>query len=81
MLAVHDQGLLQSAKVKAEYAVSTALELEADALFRIGKSEQGIAKLQRFSTSIRRARSSETSCARSTSSSASSGIRIASPTA
>jgi len=40
--------LLQSNKARAEHDVSAALELLADALFRIGKTEDGIAKLQRF---------------------------------
>jgi hypothetical protein len=42
------ESLLRSNKVGAEYEVSAALELAADALFRIGKTEQGVGKLQRF---------------------------------
>jgi TolB-like protein len=40
--------LLRSNKASADRQVSSALELQADALFRIGKTEQGVAKLQRF---------------------------------
>jgi TolB-like protein len=38
----------RTARAGAEYEVSAALELEADALFRIGRTEDGIARLQRF---------------------------------
>lgn len=39
---------LRAGKVGAEHQVQSTLELEADALFRIGKTEDGVAKLQRF---------------------------------
>lgn len=48
MLDREVDSLLRTNKVGAEYEVKTALELQAEALFRIGKTEQGIAKLQRF---------------------------------
>jgi len=48
MLDREVDSLLRSNKVGAEHEVESALELQAKALFRIGKTEQGIAKLQRF---------------------------------
>jgi TolB-like protein len=40
--------LLRSNKARAELAVHTALELQADGLLHVGKTEEAIAKLQRF---------------------------------
>jgi TolB-like protein len=51
MLAALDRevaSLTRSSKARAEHHVRSLLELEADALFRIGKTEDGVAKLQRF---------------------------------
>jgi TolB-like protein len=48
MLDREAASLLRTNKVGAEHDVRAILELWADALFRIGKTEEGIAKLQRF---------------------------------
>lgn len=48
MLDREVDSLLRSNKVGAEYEVESALALQAKALFRIGMTEEGIAKLQRF---------------------------------
>src|SRR5204863_10006942 len=51
MLAALDReaaSLVGSSKAGAEHQVLSLLELEADALFRIGKTEEGVAKLQHF---------------------------------
>jgi hypothetical protein len=48
MLDGEASALLRAGKAGAEHAVRTLLELQADALFRVGKTEEGVAKLQRF---------------------------------